>query len=214
MRPEFQQGIRRSVPLAVPATVCGVWLAACSSQKDVPKAMAAIDACGLLSTAEVHALAPGLSAGYGEKMIVKDKMAAFVKVKANVANAPICVWDDAHHVDGLMLQVGPADPSGVKKGLEEGGFAANMGYDVRDVTGLADEAAVVIQRADPAHGLKVEVAGLVLRVGKYQLLFSPVYLNIAPATAGFKQLKTLAAQAAARLRAKQPENAENARERR
>jgi len=206
MRLKFQQGIRRSVPLAVLATVCGAWLAACGGQKDSPKAMAAIDACGLLSTAEVHALAPGLSAGYGEKMIVKDKMAAFVKVKANVANAPICVWDDAHHMPGLMLQVSPADPSGVKKGLEEG-FPANMGYDVRDVTGLGDEAAVVIQRADPAHGIETGVAELALRVGKRQLLLSPAYMNIAPATADFKHLKTLAARAAARLRAREAGNA-------
>jgi len=200
MRPECQRKIRRNVRLAVFAAVCGLWFAACGSRKDPPKTMAAVDACGLLSDAEVHALAPELSAGYGEKMIVKDKMAAFVKVKANVANAPFCVWDDAHHVEGLMLQVGPADPSGVKKGLEEG-FPANMGYDVRDVTGLGDEAAVVIQRADPAHGLKVEVAGLALRVGKRELLLSPGSgSNIAPATADFKHLKTLAGQAAVRLR--------------
>ena len=199
MRREFQQGIRRSVPFAVLATVCGVWLAACGSQKDSPKAVAAINACVLLSDAEVHALAPGLSAGYGEKMIVKDKMAAFVKVKANVANAPICEWDDAHHVPGLMLQVSSADPSGVKKGLEEG--FANMGYDVRSVAGLGDAAAVAVQRADPAHGIEAGVAGLVLRVGTRQLLLSPV--NIAPATAKFKHLKALAAQAAARLRARE-----------
>ncbi len=204
MRPEFQQGIRKSVRFAVLATVCGVWLAACGGQKDSPKAMAAIDACALLSTAEVHALAPGLSVGYGAKMIVKDKTAAFVKVKANVANAPICVWDDAHHVPGLMLQVNPADPSGVKKGLEEG-IAANMGYDVRDVTGLGDEAAVAVQRADPAHGLETGVAGLALRVGKRELLLSPMLLNIAPAT-GFKHLMTLAAQAAARLRTREAGN--------
>ena len=187
MRPEFQQGIRRSVPLAVLVTVCGVWLAACGSQKDSPKTLAAVDACGLLSDAEVHALAPGLSAGHAGKVIV--------------ANTTTCEWDDAHHLPGLTLQVSPADPSGVKKGLEEG--FANMGYDVRSVTGLGGEAAVAVQRADPAHGLKVEVAELVLRVGKRQLLLSPMYLNIAPATAGFKHLKALAAQAAARLRARE-----------
>ncbi len=201
MRPKFQQGIRRSVSLAVLASVCGVWLAACGSRKDSPKTLAAVDACSLLSDAEVHAMAPGLGAGYGKKMIVKDKMAAFVKVKANVANAPICEWDDVRHVSRFfMLQVGPADASGVKKGLEDT-FAANMGYDVRSVPGLGDEAAVAVQRADPARGLEAGVAELALRVGKRQLLLSPVSVNIVPATAGFKHLKALAVQAAARLRA-------------
>jgi len=191
MRPEFQRKIRKSVQLAVFAAVCGLWLAACGSQKDPPKTVAAVDACGLLSNAEIHALAPGLSAGHKGKVIV--------------ANTSVCEWDDAHHVPGLILQVSPADPSGVKKGLEEG--FANMGYDIRDVTGLGDEAAVAIQRADPAHGIETVVAELVLRVGKYQLLLSPTYLNIAPATADFKHLKTLAARAAARLRAHEAGNA-------
>ncbi len=184
MRPEFQRKIRRSVRLAVLVAIYGLWLAACGSRKDPPKTMAVVDACGLLSDAEVHALAPDLSAGH--------------KGKVTVANTSICEWDDAHHVPGFILQVSPADPSGVKKELEEG--FANMGYDVRDVAGLGDEAAVAVQRADPARGIEAGVAGLVLRVGKRQLALSPVYLNITPATVKFKHLKALAAQAAARLR--------------
>ncbi len=184
-------GIRRSIRFAVLAAVCALWIAACGRSNDPARALAAVDACSLLSNAEVHALAPQLSAGHTGKV--------------TVANTFTCEWDDAHHLPGLMLQVSPADPAGVKKELEEG--FANLGYDVRSVAGLGDEAAVAVQRADPARGLDAGVAELALRVGKRQLLLSPAYLNIAPATAGFKHLKALAEQAAARLRAREAGNA-------
>lgn len=164
---------------------CGLWLAACDSQNGSAQA-ATVDACSLLSDAQVHALAPGLSAGHAGKVMV--------------ANTSICEWDNAHQVPGFMLQVSPVDSSGVKKELDEG--FANMGYDVYDVAGLGDEAAVAVARADPAHGIEADVAELALRVGRRQLILSPVQLHIAMTTAAdFKHLKMLAAQAAARLRA-------------
>ncbi len=189
VRPGFQPGIRRSVRFAVLVTVCGLWLAACSSHNGGSAQTAAtVDACSLLSDAEVHVLSPGLSAGHTGKVIV--------------ANTSTCEWDNAHHLPALTLQVSPADPSGVKKELDEG--FANMGYDVLDVAGLGNEAAVAVQRADPAHGIEAAVAELALRVGKHQLILSPIQLHITTtAGADFERLKTVAAQAAERLRSRE-----------
>jgi len=185
--PPFRPGPGRSIWAAAIASICGVCLVACHGSKNPTPTVVAVDACSLLSDADVHALAPKLGAGHKSKVIV--------------ANTSRCEWDDARHLPALTVLVGPADPSGLKKGLEDG-FAA-MGYDVRDVTGLGDEAVVAVQQADPAHGLEAVVAELALRVGKRQVILSPTYLKIRMTPGGgFKQLKGLAAQAAAHLRAR------------
>ncbi len=97
-----------------------------------------------------------------------------------------------------MLIVAPADPAGVAKGLASG--FANMGYRIVSVTGLGDEVAAAVQLADPKHGLAAGVAGLSVRVGRRQLVFSPMRLAVpGPGTPAFKRLKRFAAETIAHL---------------
>jgi hypothetical protein len=169
------------------AGLCALWLAACGNHDSATQAPAAVDACSLLSAADLQALAPGLSAGSPGK--------------AKIPNASTCEWDDASHLPALMLQVTPAPASSVKKDLESG--FANMGYDVSEVSGLGDEAAVAVQRADPTHGVQAGVALLAVRVGKRELALSPVRLQIASTSdPAFKHLRDAAALAVSRLRKK------------
>ncbi|MEJ2345202.1 MAG: hypothetical protein P8076_05305 [Gammaproteobacteria bacterium] len=167
--------------------LCALWLAACGNQDGATQVPAAVDACSLLSADDLQALAPGLSAG--------------TPGKAKIPNTSTCEWDDASHLPALMLQVTPAPASSVKKDLESG--FANMGYDVHEVTGLGDEAAVAVQRADPTHGVQAGVAMLGVRVGKRELALSPVRLQIASTSdPAFKHLRDAAALAVSRLRKK------------
>lgn len=167
------------------AGLCALWLAACGNQDGGTQAPAAVDACSLLSATDLQALAPGLGAGSPGK--------------AKIPNTSTCEWDDASHLPALMLQVTPAPASSVKKDLESG--FANMGYDVSEVTGLGDEAAVAVQRADPTHGVQAGVALLAVRVGKRQLALSPVRLQIASTDdPAFKHLRDAAVLAVTRLR--------------
>lgn len=121
-----------------------------------------VDACALLSDAEVHAFAPSLGAGHAGSV--------------HMANVSTCQWDKADGVPALMLQVAPADPSGLRAGLEAG--LAPSGYSIEDVPGLGDSAAVAIQQADPASGIDAAVAMLVVNVGDRQLGLSPAGLAI------------------------------------
>lgn len=164
-------------------------LAGCSKHDDTGtvSALPRVDACTLVTTAMVQRLAPGLGAGY----LVKPRT-------RQPGNITTCAWDDAHHIPALTLTVAPADPSGVAGGLEDG--FANMGYRIMPVTGLGDEAATAVQKANPKYELTVAVAILSVRVGRRQLVFSPVMLTISgPGTLAFTHLKQFAAKAITRF---------------
>lgn len=165
-------------------------LAGCSNHDNLdPKAtsLPRVDTCTLVTDAMVQQLAPGLGASHLMKPVAHQP-----------DNITTCAWDDANHVPALMLTVAPADPSGVAGGLADG--FANMGYHIVSVAGLGDEAAAAIQIADPKHGLTEAVAILAVRVGRQQLIFSPVMLSISkPGTPAFGRLKQLAADAIAHL---------------
>jgi hypothetical protein len=166
-----------------------MWLVACggSGSDSSAQAVEAVDACSLLSDAEVHAVAPDVGSGHPGSV--------------QIPGASVCQWDDSKHLPALTLQVTAADPADVKKGLEDA--FANMGYDVISVPGLGDEAAVAVQRPDPSHGIESGVAVLAVRVGKRELALSPMRLNITTIdSTDFEHLKQAAAQAVARLRAK------------
>jgi len=179
---------KTSIRFALVAAACGVGLAACGGSGNGPaQAIEAVDACSLLSDAEVRAVAPDVGPGHAGSV--------------QIPGASVCQWDDIKHLPALTLQVTAADPSDVKKGLEHA--FANMGYDVISVAGLGDQAAVAVQRADPGHGIEAGVAVLAVRVGKRELALSPMRLNITTVdSTDFEHLKQAAAQAVARLRAK------------
>lgn len=150
-----------------------------------PAAMAALpNACSLLSTADVHSLAPSLVKGRPGK----------VKFK----NVSTCEWPDAHGIPGLMVQVNVAPPHSLRKDLASG-IAAMGGYDIMSISGLGDEAAMAVQQANPKYGLKVGIAILSVRVGKRVVSLSPMRINIKPGTEKFKRFKKLAAKAASHL---------------
>jgi len=169
------------------AAVCGLALAACGGPSGPAQTTASVDACSLLSDAEVRAVAPDVGSGHAGSV--------------RIPGASVCQWDDAKHLPALTLQVTAAAPSDVKKGLEDA--FANMGDDVISVAGLGDQAAVAVQRADPGHSIEAGVAVLAVRVGERELALSPMRLNITTInSADFEHLKQAAAQAVARLRAK------------
>ena len=93
-----------------------------------------------------------------------------------IPNVSTCHWDKPSGMPALMLQISPADPSGLKAGLENG--PATSGYRIEDVQGLDDSAAVAIQEADPASGITPMVALLEVKVGDRQLGLSPSGLGI------------------------------------
>lgn len=173
--------------------VLGLSLAACgkndSSGGSGSAPAAKVDACALVTASMVATYATGLGKGHPGKI---PKQSPFTT----------CVWSDAHHIPGLILTVGPSDPSGVAKGLEQG--MGPMGYKVVSISGLGDEAAVAIQQADPKLHTKTGIATLTVRVGKRQIGFSPMRPEISgTGTPTFKRLKELAAATAKRLREKQ-----------
>lgn len=143
------------------------------------------DACSLLTDSEVHAFAPGLSAGHPGKM--------------QRPGVSTCQWDNAHGIPALMLEVVPAGESSVKESLEHG--MGPMGYTVTDVPGLGDEAAVAVQQANPKFNIQAGVAILAVRVGKRLLQLSPAGLSIpGPGADGFNAFEKAAATAAERLK--------------
>ena len=150
-----------------------------------PTAMAALpDACSLLSNADVHVLAPSLAKGRPGK----------VKIK----NVSTCEWPDAHGIPALMVQVNVAPPHSLRKDLASG-IAAMGGYDIKNVSGLGDEAAMAVQQANPKYGLKAGIAILSVRVGKRVVSLSPMRINIKPGTAKFKRFMQLVAKATSHL---------------
>ena len=168
--------------------VLGAALATCGksdSSGGSAAAPAKVDACALVTQAMVAKYASGLGKGQPGKIPKQSSVST-------------CIWADAHHIPGLILNVGPADPSGVVKGLE--GDLAKMGYRVVAVPGLGDEAAVAIQQADPKLHTKTGVAVISVRVGKRQFGLSPLRPAITgTGTPGFERLKQLAAATAKRL---------------
>lgn len=150
-----------------------------------PAVAASPDACHLLSDADVHALAPSLGKARPGK----------VKIK----NVSTCEWPDAHGIVGLMLQVTPAPSRSLHEDLASG-IAAMGGYDIDNVPGLGDEAAMAVQRPNPKYGLKAGIAILSVRVGKRVVSLSPIRVDVKPGTAKFKLFKRLAAKAAQGLR--------------
>lgn len=144
-----------------------------------------VDACALLTGAEVHALAPDLSAGHPSK--------------TQRPNVSTCQWDNAHGIPALMLEVVPAGASSLKESLQEG--MGPMGYTIAAVAGLGDEAAVAVQQANPTYHIEAGVAILAVRVGKRVIQLSPAGLNIpGPGSGSFQALKKAAAAAVARLK--------------
>jgi len=166
----------------------GAALAACGKSNTSGGSAAApakVDACALVTGAMVAQYASGLGEGQPGKIPKQSSVST-------------CVWSDAHHIPGLILNVGPADPSGVAKGLKQD--LGKMGYKIVSVAGLGDEAAVAIQQADPKLHTETGVAVLSVRVGKRQFGYSPMRPAIAGTGApGFERLKQLAAETAKRL---------------
>lgn len=179
---------RRQAGRLLALLVLGASLAACGksdSSGGSAAAPAKVDACVLVTHAMVAKYASGLGKGEPGKIPKQSPVST-------------CVWSDAHHIPGLILNVGPSDPSGVVKGLKID--LANMGYRVVAVSGLGDEAAVAIQQANPKLHTKTGVAVLSVRVGKRQFGLSPIRPAIAgTGTPGFERLKQLAAATAKRL---------------
>ena len=169
--------------------VLGLSLAACG-KKDSASAsapVAKVDACALVTATMLAKYASGLGKGHPG---VIPKQSPF----------GTCIWSDAHHIPGLILTVGPSDPSGVAKGLTQD--LGKMGYRIVSISSLGDEAAVAIQQADPKLHTKTGVATLTVRVGKRQIGFSPMRPAISGTGApAFGRLKQLAAETAKRLRA-------------
>ncbi|MEJ2679680.1 MAG: hypothetical protein P8174_11500 [Gemmatimonadota bacterium] len=169
----------------VPELALALGIAALGSPTSAQQTGAVVDACSLLTDAEVHAFAPGLGAGHPGKTR-----------RPNVAT---CQWDNAHGTPALMLQVVPAGASSVKQSLEEG--MGPMGYTVSDVPGLGDEAAVAVQQANPKYNIKAGVAILTVRVDKRVLQLSPAGLDVqGPGSATFQAFEKAAAAAAKRLK--------------
>lgn len=176
--------IHHSLP-ALELVVAASFIALGTSPASAQKGGAGVDACSLLTAAEVHSLAPGLGAGHPSK--------------TQQANVSTCQWDNAHGLPALMLEVVPAGASSLKESLQEG--MGPMGYTVSDVPGLGDEAAVAVQQANPTYNIEAGVAILAVRVGKQVLQLSPAGLNIqGPGSPTFQALEKAAAAAAKRLK--------------
>ncbi|MGA8262707.1 MAG: hypothetical protein WB783_21090 [Arenicellales bacterium] len=179
----------RGLVLAVLA-VSAMGVSGCGGkdEKAAKEASKAVDACTLVTPAEIHGLSPRLGSGHHSKMKIPNK------------SVSICDFDDDKHIPALILTVTPAPSGGVKADLEQqlGGF----GYAMSSVSGLGDEAAAAVQQPDPSKGIKAGLAFLASRAGQWEVTLSPVRLDIPDSSgAAFSRLKTVAAAAVTRLRA-------------
>lgn len=178
---------RRGLVLAVLA-VAAIGVSACGGKDEkAAKEAKAVDACTLVTTAEIHGLAAQLGSGQHSKAKIPNK------------SVSICDFDDDKHIPALILTVTPAPSGGVKADLEQqlGGF----GYAISSVSGLGDEAAAAVQQSDPSKGIKAGLAFLASRAGQWEVTLSPVRLDIPDSSgAAFSRLKTVAAAAVTRLR--------------
>ena len=140
----------------------------------------AIDACSLLTQAEVDGLfgsSPGPGGPGGAVPVPQVRQ---------------CVWP-AEGISSLILQVLPA-PANVRASIDPG-----EGYRVIDLDGLSGPAAVAIQQANPKFGISEGVAIIGVAKGDSMVTLSPVRLDIKEGSARFESLKKLADSAAQRL---------------
>jgi hypothetical protein len=136
------------------------------------------DVCSLLTQAEVDSLF-GKSVGAGKSDLA-------------VPHVQGCIWP-ATGIPSFILQVLPA-PASVHSSIDPG-----KGYQVIDLEGLGDQAAVAIQQANPQYGTTEGVAILGLAKGDYMITLSPVRLGIQEGSPPFELLKKLANNAAQKL---------------
>ncbi len=179
--------ITRSRHIPSPSAVVAGLACALSAAAAAPAAAQApggMQACTLLTDAEVHAFAPKVGRGHPGHM--------------GSPSIATCVWDNAHGIPALILEVSPADPAGVRASLQN--QMAPTGYTIVGVPALGDDAAAAIQRANPKYGITAAVALLTVRVGHRQVSLSPTGIRI-PGTksAGFRWLVQAAGLAVQRL---------------
>lgn len=158
-------------------------LSACGKSATEPQTEKAseikqVDVCGLLTQIEVDSLF-GKPVGAG-------------KPDSAVSHVQGCIWP-ATGIPSFMLQVLPA-PASVHSSIDPG-----KGYQVIDIEGLGDQAAVAIQQANPQYGTAAGVAILGLAKGDSMMTLSPVRLGIQEGSPQFELLKKLANNAAQKL---------------
>lgn len=158
-------------------------LSACGKGVTEPQAEKAgeikqVDVCSLLTQAEVDSLF-GKSIGAG-------------KHDSAVPHVQGCIWPAAG-IPSFILQVLPA-PASVHSSIDPG-----ESYQVIDLEGLGDQAAVAIQQANPQYGTATGVAILGLAKGDYMVTLSPVRLDIQESSPQFELLKKLANNAVQKL---------------
>ncbi len=158
-------------------------LSACGKSATEPQAEKAgeikqVDVCSLLTQAEVDSLF-GKPVGAGKPDLA-------------VPHVQGCIWP-ATGIPSFILQVLPA-PASVHSSIDPG-----KGYQVIDLEGLGDQAAVAIQQANPQYGTAAGVAILGLAKGDYMMTLSPVRLGIQEGSPQFELLKKLANNAAQKL---------------
>ena len=114
------------------------------------------------------------------------------KPDSAVSHVQGCIWP-ATGIPSFMLQVLPA-PASVHSSIDPG-----KGYQVIDIEGLGDQAAVAIQQANPQYGTAAGVAILGLAKGDSMMTLSPVRLGIQEGSPQFELLKKVANNAAQKL---------------
>lgn len=148
------------------------------SVASTPAPVASVDACSLVTQAEVDSLFD-TSPGPG-------------RTDSPHASIQGCVWP-ADGVPKFILQVLKA-PDDVAGSIDPGD-----GYRVMKLDGLSGDAAVAIQEANPKFGLKEGVAILGIVSGDRMVTLAPVLLSIQEGTPRFETLKQVADSVAGRL---------------
>ncbi len=120
-------------------------------------AAADIDPCTLAAPERIYAAFPELKTM--EKQVV--------------GSTATCNFLDKYDIPALIITVGKSGKAGAEKELSFFG----SGYSIKDVPGLGDDAAIAIQQANPAFGLKEGIAALVVIKGQTSLTISPVRVN-------------------------------------
>lgn len=160
----------------LPLSACGK--GATEPQAEKASEIKPVDVCNLLTQAEVDSLF-GKPVGAGKPDLA-------------VPHVQGCIWP-ATGIPSFILQVLPA-PASVHSSIDPG-----EGYQVIDLEGLGDQAAVAIQQANPQYGTATGVAILGLAKGDYMVTLSPVRLDIQEGSPQFELLKQLANNAAQKL---------------
>ncbi len=132
-----------------------------------------IDPCGLIAADKVLAAFPELQKAEKQK-VGPMTMCNFLD-KFGIPALTISLTRAADHArDSLSL--------------------LDSGYEIKDIPNLGDEAAVAIQQANPAFGLKEGVAALHVKKGRISLNLSFTRIDIPAGGAVFDQVKQLAAE--------------------